>query len=256
MLLDHGQLFWSNHGGFNLAHAWRQVGVVPPTLVPEPESVPIAPGRWDNLNTAAHAENSDRLSAAVMRFAIQHPAAALTHGLTRVSVYLLGPVPSEPMGIPHGPLLVYRLAVAVGLVYLVVEMVAGGVVVLSVGPRAASLWAVPAGLLVLTAFGSMVLQALGSAVEEVRMVLALLPMVAALPGLGVADYLSARGADTRRVGAWLIALALFVLAASFAWDPLRGVPFEFSDRQLAGAAVATGLLVKGLLLRRPGRPPR
>jgi hypothetical protein len=253
MWLDHGQLFWSNHGGFNLAHAWRQV-VAPPPLLPEPNDAPIAPGRLKNLNTDAHTENSERLTAAVTRYAASHPAVALTLGLTRVSVYLSGPVPAEAMAIPAAGLSLYRWSMAVGLVYLVVEMAAGGVVVLWHGPGAARLWAHPGGLLVLTAFGSMVLQALGSAVEEARMVLALLPMVAALPGLGVADYLSARGSDPQRIGSWLVALALLVLVASFVWDPLRGVPFELSDRQLAGAAVAAGLLVKGLLLRRRGGP--
>jgi hypothetical protein len=251
MLIDHGQIFWSNHGGFNLAHAWRQAGIVPPTLVPEP-AAPLAPGRWENLNTDAHTENSERWTRAVLRYAAAHPAGALTLALSRVSIYLLGPVPSEAMGIPPAALGLYRWAMAVGLVYLVVELVTGTALLISDRLPALRVWSLPGGLVVLIGSGSLVLQALGSAVEEARMVLALLPLVAALPGIGAGDYLEGRAIASARVGGGLILAAVFVLVLSIVWDPLRGVPFALSGRQLAAAAVATGLVLKGLILRSPG----
>lgn len=253
LLLSYGQVFWSNHGGFNLAHAWPQVGIRPEFLLPEPDSTPILPGRWENLNTDAHTVNSARLTAEVIRYVERHPGRAFTHALTRISVYMVGPVPSTALPGSVIPVRVYQWAMAAALTFLVVEISSGAVVLFWTGPGSLRLFATPAGLLALTAFGCLVLQAIGSSVEEARLVLGLLPLAAALPSLGVVEFMTSRAGVARHVELSLIALGLLGLLAALAWDPLRGVPFEFSNRQVAGAMLAGGLLLKGLVLVSLGR---
>jgi hypothetical protein len=251
-VLAHGQVVWSNHGGFNLAHAWPQVGIRPELLQPEVEDAPISPGRWENINTKTHADNSARLTAAVIRYVEESPLRGFEHALVRISVYLVGPVPSTPLA-AAGPMLAYRIAMIGAILYVLAET-AAALTVLVWGGTASFRWLVSAGgLLAIVTVGSLILQALGSAVEEARMVLSLLPLMAALPSFQVGPLLSGEPQRAARVGWTLVAFGFVVLAASLAWDPLRGMVWTLSDRQIAAVFLAGALVAMGIYLGRKGR---
>lgn len=97
------QLIWSNHSGTNLFRAW--IPFVDQERLAwqlEEEAAPLRPGRWQNLNTAVHARNSDRRKAAVWAGIRQQPAEALSHLWEKTRVFT-GPrtdmYDSDPQGV-------------------------------------------------------------------------------------------------------------------------------------------------------------
>ncbi|MBL8705663.1 MAG: hypothetical protein JNM30_12490 [Rhodospirillales bacterium] len=84
--MNHGQLAWSNHAGFNLIRAWRMVPY--PPLIAEPGNAPVAAERQPNLNTPEHGENSRRLRRAVLDYVLATPLESARHMAERVAVFV------------------------------------------------------------------------------------------------------------------------------------------------------------------------
>lgn len=181
LLVFNGQLIWSNHSGFNLAKSW--VFVEKPPLVPETGNAPLKPGRWKNLNTAEHFENSRRIQAQIVGYALKKPLASMAHIFRRMT-YMM----SVPTGLykykpleRHPTLYLYKFLVMVFLSYLfilVFWMVSRGV---KLGRRCLGLLLEVDYILVLILFFSFLLFSLGESGEESRFLISLVPLLAVLP---------------------------------------------------------------------------
>ncbi len=174
-----GQLTWTNHSGYNLARNWSMIEM--PPLVDEIGSAPLAPDRWLNLNTPEHAENSRRISAAIVAYIRAHPSQAAGHALAKLREFLAIPTGYYRWQPDHPGLRLYRWAAWVGLVWLGAQLVAAGV---ALGRRQGrAIVAAESQLIAITAAMVLVL-ALGEAGEEARLTVTLLPLLAALPVFG------------------------------------------------------------------------
>lgn len=72
-IVNLGQLNWSNHTGFNFCNAWECPK--PPNLLPEAPA--LAERYWPNINTEAHAHNSQQLLKSGLMYQIEHPVQAV-----------------------------------------------------------------------------------------------------------------------------------------------------------------------------------
>lgn len=225
----HGQLLWTNHSGFNLVRAWSDTPT--PVLVPEPGAVPIAPGRWENLNTAEHLTNSRILQAAVLGQVARHPWQAATQALQKLFYFASAPTEIYTHTPDQPALVVYRSASLLLFLLLFANALLLFLLFLEAPKRALTLLAEPQNLLICVAICSLVFLALGEAEEEARLVLSILPMVAGLP---MAGRPSTEERPQRRlsvVGMLLCGGAL--VAASPAIDLWRARPIDFGTRQWA-----------------------
>lgn len=174
-----GQLAWTNHSGYNLSRNWTMVEE--PPLVAETGSAPLADGRWLNLNTPEHSENSRRFQAAVAAYIRTHPVQAFRHAMAKLRDFLAIPTGYYNWHPDQPGLRLYRWTAWVGLAWLGVQLVVGGV----------ALWrrhgwafiAAESQLIAITTATVLVL-ALGEAGEEARLAVTLLPLLAALPVFG------------------------------------------------------------------------
>jgi len=181
LLLRHGQLVSSNHSGFNLIRAWPMVQM--PALQPEPDDAPLKPGRWKNLNTAEHYENSRRVQHAVLQYILEHPTESIRHGFDRISSVLVD-VPTSIYSYKpeHAIFLFYRPAVWISsvilfasLLWLIVSLARAK------GHRWQSVFAAPEHILIILTVLSIILLSIGESGEEARFLISVLPLMAALP---------------------------------------------------------------------------
>ncbi|MBM3122378.1 MAG: hypothetical protein FJZ97_09375, partial [Chloroflexi bacterium] len=235
LVAAHGQLLWTNHSGFNLVRAWSDTPT--PILVPEPDAVPIAPGRWGNLNTPEHLANSRILQAAVLGQVARYPGHAATEALQKVFDFATAPTAIYTHTPDQPALVVYRAVSLLLFLLLFANALLLFLLFLEAPKRAVTLLAEPQNILICVAISSLVFLALGEAEEEARLVLSVLPMVAGLP---IASRPSTEENPQRRlsvVGMLLCGVAL--MAASPAIDLWRARPIDFGTRQWA-------LLIGGL----------
>lgn len=174
----HGQLLWSNHSGFNLERVWRSER---PSLLLEDADNKAAPDRWTNLNTVEHGENSKRLRRAVVQYAIDHPVYALQN----VSRSLFRLVRAETRIYDHRPehwlLSLYRPLVWITALWFFLNLVR--LTWWTIGPhRTTTLGQVDTLLIVVTS-ACFFFAALGETAEEARMLISLLPLMAAWPSI-------------------------------------------------------------------------
>jgi hypothetical protein len=178
-LLAHDQLTWGNHSGFNLMRVWLQVPQ--PALVPEIHATPLAPGRWPNLDTAEHAENSRRLQTAVMRYILTHPLESVARvvwrigALMRVKTDIWWHVPRSPI------FLLYRPAVWVVFGLFVATVLRRCLKILRAGRRAWTGRVSTDAILLFVTGASMLMLAIGDAGEEARFLISILPLLLACP---------------------------------------------------------------------------
>lgn len=91
LLVRHGQLIWSNHGGSNLVNAWQPIvdfEALNPQL--KPEAAPLMDNAWTatNLNTEVHTYNSKLRSGAVIAGVKAHPWEAWQHFQAKANIFL------------------------------------------------------------------------------------------------------------------------------------------------------------------------
>lgn len=246
LAISQHQLFWSNHSGFNLSQAWPQVEIPPYALIPEDDNQPVSPGRWPNINTAEHSANSATLSSLVIEYALSHPGDAVRHILGRLLIYLEEAVPlSVP---PHLtlPVGIYRLAVTVALLLLVANLLPLIVFAVSLRARAWLLLANTDNLLILVGCASFLLLALGSSVEETRLALSILPILAVLPRATFAGPQSSRPLALRRATQGLFAAGALLTLTGGLWDIIRGSAFNVGHAQMVILAAGAVFLALGI----------
>ncbi|MCW7473005.1 hypothetical protein ND853_05695 [Leptospira levettii] len=77
LYLNHKQLTMTNHSGFNIQRAWPQV--MPKRNLAEISANPTREGRWPNINTAEHRDNSNYLLSCIFQHIIKHPQDSIKH---------------------------------------------------------------------------------------------------------------------------------------------------------------------------------
>jgi hypothetical protein len=187
LALAHGQVLWTNHSGFNLVRAWPQTPLRSDDFIEEVHNQPVAERRWPNLNTEEHFVNSKMLQRAVLDYVVTHPRAALSNAFARILDFVTIPTSTnrhlaQPRRPPEHPLLrVYRLVAFGSFLFLFGNL---GLLVwyaIKARGRCFLLLADAENVLLLTAFLSLLALSLGEAREEARLVLSLLPFLAAYP---------------------------------------------------------------------------
>lgn len=247
-LANHGQIAWSNHGGFNLLNAWPMVAV--PELVPEPQQR-VAEGRYWQIDTAAHGENNRRVTAAVVSFAIANPGRALVHVGERVAILVSAPVAYMKSDPKHWILPAYRVLARYAAVY---ALLAGACIALAAlwRPRQTPrLLADTDNLVLLTAALSLLVVAIADHGEEARFLLMLLPLLATAswPRLGIPE-LSRRAAIAAGAAAACGVLAVEVVAQGAVRQPAGPQQGAFAPR---AGAVPTPETLRVLSLNIRGR---
>jgi hypothetical protein len=178
-LVRYDQITWSNHTGFNLHRAWYMVET--PPLVEESHDAPLVPGRWPNLNTAEHYENSGRLEQAILKYIVAQPGPSLLHAARRFKLVLFEVRTSIYSHRPEsGVFLVYRPLVWLSVSWLFVS----AVMLLILGLRHKRPWQLlgcPTNMLIVIACLSICFLVLGDADEEARFLISVLPFLAVLP---------------------------------------------------------------------------
>jgi hypothetical protein len=176
---QHGQLVWTNHTGFNLQRAWPMVEY--PPLVAEVNSAPLAADRQPNLDTPEHSENSRRIQAAVMAYIRAHPGEAARHGFLRLQTFLAVRTDTYDWRPDNPGLRYYRWAVWAGLAWLMTQI---AVAVIAALRRNRMAFVAPESQLILMTVGLILLLSMAEAHEEARLMVSLLPFLAALPRFG------------------------------------------------------------------------
>lgn len=224
----HGQVIWSNHGGFNLQRAWPMVAT--PPLIVESTPAKIAPDRLVNFNTPEHLENSRRMQRAIVDHILASPGASALHALERLAQVVAGEVRLHGET-PDGPVIaVYQVVVKFPALWI---FAASGALALGLLRRPGNLGRIladPGNVLILSTAATLVITALTEAGEEARFVVALLPFFAALP---VPRWRFHERASSRPRG-WVFAVAAVV--AMLAVEAF----VQASTRRSAGEALGTG----------------
>lgn len=73
----HKQFTMTNHSGFNIQRAWPQV--MPKRNLVEVDAKPTREGRWPNINTAEHRDNSNYLLSCIIHHIKKHPQDSIKH---------------------------------------------------------------------------------------------------------------------------------------------------------------------------------
>jgi len=171
--IAHGELTWTNHSGFNLQRSWPRVSV--PALLPETNSAPLGAGRWANLDTPEHQENSRRLETAIVGYALDHPVGMLS-GLGRRALLILAAPTSIYGHHPSHPILwLYRPLVWLASFALLLRLARCARIAYT---RPLQIVEEPAGQAAAAALLSILLLATGEAGEQARFLLSVLPLLA------------------------------------------------------------------------------
>jgi hypothetical protein len=173
-----GQISWSNNSGFNLHSAWSHCPVParPPLYGLAP---PIAPGRWPNLNTRERFFRSQELERAVLRCILSDPVGSAKHAFRLFRVFL-APQTWLHWNYPRDWILTpYRLGVWLSAAWLGVNLL----VLFAYLGRAGRVQCIghPENSLLLLTAGSLLMLALGNGIEQSRLLISLLPCLAAFP---------------------------------------------------------------------------
>jgi hypothetical protein len=181
------QLTSSNHAGFSLWRVWQLAPDMPlpdmeSQLVMEIHHQPVADGRWDNLNTAEHGQNSRVLTAIVLNMIAQAPVKAIEFMFTRVVTFLFMPSVDMYNVSTHKQdfLKLYKLLVmglSINLVYTLIRYVTQAATTQLTGWL--PIFTSPRFQLVLITFLCALAFALSEAGEESRFMISLLPMMLA-----------------------------------------------------------------------------
>lgn len=129
-IINLGQMTWSNHAGFNFCNAWECPE--PPHLLPE--SPPLAPGYWTNINTEAHQYNSQQLLKSGIEFQLTHPVESIERAGKLILNIVMVPYKTGPPDIIIGNGLwedVYRLIMFALIVVQITLMLAVASIIVS-----------------------------------------------------------------------------------------------------------------------------
>jgi len=171
--ITHGELTWTNHSGFNLQRSWPKVPL--PALLPETNGAPLGAGRWANLDTPEHQENSRRLETAILGYALDHPVGMLSGLGRRVLLLLAAPTTIYGHHPSHPILWLYRPLVWLASFALLLRLARYARIAYA---RPLQIVEEPAGQAAVAALLSILLLAAGEGGEQARFLLSVLPLLA------------------------------------------------------------------------------
>ncbi len=175
----HHQVLSTNYSGFNLRRAWPQAPL--DASVSESHSHPRTE-RWPNLNTEEQQRQSQTLQRAVLAYLLANPREVLPAAVRKIVRFIRAPISMYGRVAPPHPILaVYRLAAPAAFALLFGNLVVLAVYAMTSGGRFHLLLGNPENLLVLVAGLSVLVLSLSEAKEEARLVLTVLPFLAACP---------------------------------------------------------------------------
>lgn len=186
LIYNNGQIMWSNHGGFNLARAWP----IPTGWTEEHEAPPIMQGREPNLNTQVHYEMSQQLQADFVRLFLKpHPFFVIAESARQI-VDLLRPHTDIYQHKPRDWVLpLYRGAVWYSALMLLMNAALLLVHWLVGRQSLLSLLAEPRMLMMLFAWGAILITAVTDQGEEGRFLISFLPYFACLSWYRVSEQM-------------------------------------------------------------------
>lgn len=186
LLIQHGQLIWSNHSGANLVGAWAPLldhKALEATLEPEEPPLVVNQWTWDNINTDVHARNTAKQKAAVFAAIADQPGKAFDHFLTKVGTFTepqVGMYSYHPEG---WDIEAYKWLVHVGFWLLGFMMIRSLILVIGEPARIASESVILTGM---AAFLTL-MPVIGESGEEARFLVTVIPFLVWLliyvPGL-------------------------------------------------------------------------
>jgi hypothetical protein len=178
-LARRGQVTWTNHSGFNLHNAWPMAPW--PDLVEEVNAGPLRPGRWANLDTPEHAENSRRFQRAVASYVRDHPLESVWHAGGRIVAFLQARTTVYRQEPRHVLLGLYRATVWAAVAGFAVALLRLAASVVRRPPRVLDALSSTDGAVIGTAAACILILAVGESHEEGRLLLSVLPLLAVLP---------------------------------------------------------------------------
>jgi hypothetical protein len=175
--LHHRQLTWTNHSGFNLIRSWTMVEV--PPLAKENHNQPVKPGRWLNVNTAEHQENSNRIRKAVMDYWLAHPRESLLHLFQETSSLFIHVKTGIYAYQPRSRMfLLYKPAVWIAGFWFLLNLT---LLTLRFFKHPLKALGPTENILIVFTAGSLIFSAIGEGEEEARFLISLLPLLAVFP---------------------------------------------------------------------------
>ncbi len=175
LAFNNGQIFWSNHSGFNFYRAWGDV-IPMPELIEEPQT-------WDDrvqIHTQEHYENSKRIQSTVVNYILTHPRESIPRIIARLGTFLRPRISLFDQPEPGGFFAwVYRITFYAAFFFFLIQLIRFLLGLMT--QPSWSLFAEPQHILLLVIGGSVVILALAEKGEEARLLLAVLPLLATLP---------------------------------------------------------------------------
>jgi len=251
-LSRHGQVFWTNHSGFNIRNAWPMVES--PELIREEGLYAVGPGRWANLNNKDHAKNSALLQRAVLGYIADHPLESMMHILNRILYLATGPTRIYDHVPEHWILAVYpfltHLLILNGILFALIV----GLFALEDPPRMIRVLDSPQNVLILITAMLTLIYAAGEAGEEARFLVSMLPFLACVPlPVGTASG-DSPGRMSSVFPAGLKIAGTLIVSLSLTIDWIRGTGFSLGPRQVAIAFSGMLIFLFGIREDRKRRP--
>ena len=209
ILLNDGQIIWSNNTGYNLANAWGrlrensngtytirgagQIRIDVPFLHKE-DKTPLADGRWPNINTEVRFNNSRLLRKAIGRYMFEEPWRFLGYCLVKMKVTLTPRTRIHAIPVKHWIIGVYKFLVK-GCLLLVGVSFLGIFRRLAVEKRLRIIGE-PTTALVVFIVMCLPFFVMGEFGEEARFIISVLPLLAAVPTFAFARQDAGRSVAT------------------------------------------------------------
>jgi len=179
LLINYGQISFTNHSGFNLTRAWK---IPPVKLIEEIHDTPLGDGMWDNLNTEEHTINSNLLQKAVFTYWLKNPKASILMAIERINIFLSANTEYKykPESKWFG---LYKLLVKITSSLLLVNF---GILILFIFNNFNPSQIVRSltnteNLMIIFATYCIAILSIGESGEEPRLLISILPMLATLP---------------------------------------------------------------------------
>jgi 4-amino-4-deoxy-L-arabinose transferase-like glycosyltransferase len=175
LVFNQGQIFWSNHSGFNLYRAWEEIAEIP-----EPPEEPQTWDRRNQIHSQEHYLNSQAIQSAVLKFIIKNPGEALSFIISRLRIFLQPRTAFFEHPELGGILIeMYRISFKLCLFYGAIQLLLMGYN--SFKHPGWHIFSDPQNVLLITTTLTILLMAVSEKGEEARLVLAVLPFISALP---------------------------------------------------------------------------
>jgi len=152
--------------------------VAMPPLFQESHNQPLAPGRWPNLNTVEHYQNSQIMQNAVLKYILTHPAESFAHAVRRIGRLLMADTSIYSHKPHHWLFWIYKPLVWISCIWIFTNAV---LLIVDLKKYRLRVLGIPENILLILTVYYICMLAIGEAGEEARFLISVLPLIAALP---------------------------------------------------------------------------